>query len=246
PSQPIVCLIWWLIDFGFYIGSIILMAWLAIERHILVFHDRWIANGRGRFLIHYLPMIILVSYILLFYIICIFFLPCVNDYNYTLPVCNGVPCYQSYGILGMWEFTVNTSLPLIVEFCASSSFIIRIVRQKQRLRRSIQWHKQRRLTIQLLLMSTINMIFNFPISFIPLLHQCGLPLEYGVQAELYFFFLGYFVTFLFPFVCLVQYPELRKEIKQKIFCTTARGPPQTTTGAPALMGTRVGTIGGSI
>jgi hypothetical protein len=48
------------------------MAWLAIERHILIFHDRWVSNRRGRFLFHYLPLIILVTYILVFYSIAIF------------------------------------------------------------------------------------------------------------------------------------------------------------------------------
>jgi len=63
PSRPIVCLIWWLNDYGFYVGGILMMAWLAIERHILVFHDQWVANKRGRFFLHYLPMIIIVIYV---------------------------------------------------------------------------------------------------------------------------------------------------------------------------------------
>lgn len=54
------------------------MVWLAIERHILIFHDRWISNRRGRFIFHYLPLIILVSYIVLLYITTVFLLLCEN------------------------------------------------------------------------------------------------------------------------------------------------------------------------
>ncbi|CAF3328959.1 unnamed protein product [Rotaria socialis] len=234
PPKPIVCLIWWLNDYGFYIGGIMVMAWLAIERHILVFHKQWIANLTGRLFLHYLPMATIVTYILLFYIIVIFFLNCEDTYDYKLPICNASPCYQNYGILGMWEFIFNTTTPILVEGIASILFILRIIWQKQRLRHSVEWRKQRRLTIQLLLMSGLNMSFNLPIYLIPLAHLCGLPPEYGVQPELYFFFLGYFVIFLFPFICLRQYPELRKSLKRKILCMTSQHHHATATVAPTL------------
>ncbi|CAF4529402.1 unnamed protein product [Rotaria socialis] len=134
----------------------------------------------------------------------------------------------------MWEFIFNTTTPILVEGIASILFILRIIWQKQRLRHSVEWRKQRRLTIQLLLMSGLNMSFNLPIYLIPLAHLCGLPPEYGVQPELYFFFLGYFVIFLFPFICLRQYPELRKSLKRKILCMTSQHHHATATVAPTL------------
>jgi hypothetical protein len=234
PQKPIVCLLWWLADYGFYIGGIILMAWLAIERHILIFHDRWVSNRRGRFLFHYLPLIILVAYILLFYITVIFLLPCENIYVYTVPVCGASPCYQLYGILGMWEFIVNTSTPIILEGIVSIGLVVRVQWQKRRLRQSTQWRKHRRMIIQLFLISGLNVSLNLPIYLIPLAHLCGLPPAYGVQAELYFFFLGYFVIFLFPFVSLCQFPDLRKNMKKKIFCVVSRQPNQTATVGPTM------------
>ena len=38
PSTPIVCRLWWLADYGFVCGGLILMAWLSVERHILIFY----------------------------------------------------------------------------------------------------------------------------------------------------------------------------------------------------------------
>lgn len=217
PTEPIVCLLWWFADYGIYNGGLFLMFWLATERHILIFHDRWVSNRRGRFLFHYLPLILITAYILIFYIYVIFFLPCENTYAYTVPVCGASPCYQSYGVLGMFEFMVNTSIPIILEGIVSIGLVIRVQWQKRRLRQATQWRKNRRMIIQLFLVSGVNIILNLPISLIPIAHLCGLPPEYGVQAQLYFFFLGYFVIFLFPFVSLSQFPELRKRMKRKIF-----------------------------
>jgi hypothetical protein len=236
PSYPVICLLWWLADYSFYIGGIILMFWLSVERHILIFHDRLVANRRGRFLFHYLPLIILVTYILLFYIIVIFFLPCDNIYVYSVPVCGASPCYQSYGILGIWEFIAYTSAPIILEGIVSAGLVVRVQWQKRRLRQSANWRKQRRMMIQLFLISSMNVTLNMPIYLIPLAHLCGLPPEYGVQAELYFFFLGYFVIFLFPFASLCQFPDLRKTIKRKIFGRVSRQPDQTATVRPTMIG----------
>ena len=235
PSTPAVCLLWWLADYGFYIGGIILMAWLAVERHILIFHDRWVSNRKGRFLFHYLPLIILVTYILLFYVVAIFLLPCENTYDYKVPVCGASPCYQLYGILGMWESIVNTTVPILLEGIFSIGLIIRVQWQKQRLHQSNKWAKQRRMIIQLFLISSLNVNLNLPIYLIPLAHLCGLPPKYGVQAELYYFFLGYFVIFLFPFASLTQFPSLRKKIKKKILYMVTRQSHHTATVAPEAM-----------
>ncbi|CAF1084938.1 unnamed protein product [Adineta steineri] len=234
PSQPIVCLLWWVADYGFYIGIIILMAWLAIERHILIFHDRWVSNQRGRFLFHYLPLIMLVTYIFIFYTIAIFFVPCENTYSYDIPVCGATPCYQSYGILGMWDFIVNTIIPILLEGIASISLILRVQCHRRRLRQSNKWRKQRRMIIQLFMVSSLNIGISLPIFLIPLAHLCGLPPQYGVEAELYFYFFGYFIVFLFPFASLSQYSDLRRKIKNKIVNRAARQPRRTATVGPTM------------
>jgi hypothetical protein len=151
-----------------------------------------------------------------------------------VPVCGASPCYQSYGILGMWEFIVDTTIPILLEGIVSVGLIVCVQWQKRRLRQSTQWRKHRRMIIQLFLTSGLNITLNLPIYLIPLAHLCGLPPEYGVQAELYFFFLGYFVIFLFPFISLCQFPDLRKKMKKKIFGIVSRQPNHTATVAPTM------------
>ncbi|CAF0912582.1 unnamed protein product [Adineta steineri] len=229
PSQPLVCLLWWFVDYGCYAGELVLMAWLAVERHILIFHDRLLLNRRGRFLFHYLPLIIIVTYFLLFYLIVVFFLPCENNYLYTVPVCGQSPCYESYGILGVWESIVHTIMPVLLEGIASIALILRVQMQKRRLRQSNQWRKQRRMIIQLVLVSSLNIGIDIPGSMLLLAHLCGLSADYGTEAQLYIFFLEYFVVFLFPFILLSQFSDLRKTIKEKIMGVVRRQPHHTAT-----------------
>ncbi|CAM4784862.1 unnamed protein product [Rotaria magnacalcarata] len=242
PPLPSVCLIWWYIDYACYLGSLILMAWLAVERHILIFHDRWISNRRRCFLLHYAPMIIIAAYILLYYVTQIFILPCQNTFDYTLPLCGAYPCFEYNTFFNKWEFIVHGMLPIILETFASISFVIRVQFQSRRLSRSPQWRKTRRLTIQLSLMSAINICLNIPSILISFAHFCGLPLQYGAQIQEYFIFFVYFITLLFPFVSLCQLPELRKRIKTKIFFLAPQHQRQISRVAPTLMRTQMPTV----
>ncbi|CAF3785682.1 unnamed protein product [Rotaria socialis] len=242
PPLPSVCLIWWYIDYTCYLGSMILMAWLAVERHILIFHDGWICNRRRCFILHYTPMIIIAAYILLFYLAQIFFLPCQNTFDYTLPICGESPCFESYAFPSKWESIVNGILPITLETFASISFLIRVQLQKRRLGRSPQWRKTRRLAMQLSLMSALNIGLNLPSCLISFAHFCGLPSQYGAQIQTYFSFFAYFITFLFPFVSLCQLPELRKAIKKKIFFLAPQHQRQISRVAPTLMKRQMPTV----
>ena len=87
PSTPAICFTWWFMDLGLYNGCTIIMAWNSAHRYLLIYHDRIFFNKKQGFIFHYLPRIILLLYIFLFYIIAICFPPCVNTYDYTLLVC---------------------------------------------------------------------------------------------------------------------------------------------------------------
>jgi hypothetical protein len=237
PSKPITCLLWILTDYGFYGAGMILMAWLAIERHILIFHDRWVSNRRGRFLFHYLPLIIIIAYVVPYYTIVIFFPPCENTYDFSATVCGASPCFHSYGFLGMWEFTINACVPIMLEIIVSIGLILRVYWQKRRLHQSHQWRKQRRMIIQLFLVSGLNTCLNLPLYAIPIAQLCGVTSVDSYDADVYFYFLGYFVIFLFPFASLCQYPELRKKIKKKIVGLVKKQPRHTTTVVPISRGT---------
>ncbi|CAF0893460.1 unnamed protein product [Adineta steineri] len=127
----------------------------------------------------------------------------------------------------MWEFVVHTGTPTLLEGIASIGLILRVQIQRRRLRQSNQWRKQRRMIIQLLLVSTLNIGINFPGNAVFIAHICGLPAEDGEQVQLYCFFLQYFIIFLFPFISLTQFPDLRKKMKEKLLGVVRRRPHHT-------------------
>ncbi len=213
PSISILCLIWWFVSIGLYTGCIIIMAWGSIERYLLIFHNRLFLNRNKRFLFHYLPFIILLVYILIFYIIAIIFPPCLNAYDYGLPVCSDFPCYLNHSVLGIWDSVVNNILSIVIISIFSSVLVIRVYYQKRRLQQPNVWRKQRKMTVQLLCSCVLYLVPNMPLNILAFARLCGLSENAGVEAQLYFDFLGYFVILLYPFVCFSSLSELHKKMK---------------------------------
>ncbi|CAF3479718.1 unnamed protein product [Rotaria socialis] len=216
PPNPSTCIVWWFMNIGIYNGGAILLAWTAFERHIIIFHDRWISTRKGRIIVHYLPLLFLILYIFTFYIYAFYGLPCENTYDYTLPYCNGSPCYHADPIMGMFDLFTNFIMPTLLEAFFSSSFIFRVVWQKYRSHLPIQWRKQRKMTIQLMSLTALNLSSNVPLGIFPIAYLCGLPSDIGFEALQYFVFLAYFVTFSLPFICLASITSVYKNFRQKI------------------------------
>jgi hypothetical protein len=158
-------------------------------------------------------LIFLVCYIIIFYFIVIFFPPCHNTYNYTLPVCNNFPCYLEDSILGKWDSIVNSILPTILISFFIVTLLIRVYLQKRRLRQPIRWRKQRKMIVQLVPISVLYLTINIPLNILMLAHLCGLSERVGGSVQLYFDFLCYLIVLLFPFFCIGSLSELRKKIK---------------------------------
>jgi hypothetical protein len=236
PPKPVTCLVWYLADDGFFTAGMILLAWLSIERHILIFYDRWLSNRRGRFLFHYLPLIIILAYVIPYYTIVIFFPPCENTYDYSAAVCGATACFHFYGFLGMYEYAVNSTSPVIIESIFSTALILRVQWQRRRLRQSNQWRKQRRMIIQLCLISGVNISVTLPFSAISILEYCGISSESMNEAGVYLFYLSYFIYFVFPFASLCQFPELRKKIKNQIVGLVRKEPRHSTAVRPIING----------
>ena len=215
PSTHWLCLLWWFMDLGLYNGCTINMAWGSIHRYLLIYHDRMFSNSKKRFLFHYLPLVFLALYILIFYVIVIVFPPCENTFDYALPVCNDFPCYLNDHVLGIWNSVVNNILPTMIITIFSLMLLIRVYWQKRLLNQRNRWRKQRKMTIQLVSTCSLYLIANIPLNTLAFARLCGLPEGVGVESQLYFAFLCYFVILLYPFVCLGSLSELRKKISWK-------------------------------
>lgn len=219
PQTSFSCILWWFAATGMSNLTNILMAWASIERHILVFHDRWLRTKRTRFILHYLPLLTIIFYGFIYYIIILLIYSCENIYAYTQDWCL-YPCYYYDETLAMYDTIVNSIIPTPIIVLFNISLIIRVIKQKQTLHRRFQWRKYRKMITQLLSISGLFLFFNLPMTSIVLAQTCGLPIGATGQFEYYTIYMYHFISLLLPFICLISLPEIRKKMKQMIIFRT--------------------------
>jgi len=130
------------------------------NRHILIFHDGWMLTKKKCVFFHYLPLIILLLYCLIFYIIVYFFPSCENIY-FTFDMICIYPCFTSDYQLYMWKIIAHQLLPVSTIVFFSMILLLRVLCQKYGMHWSIQWRRHRKMTIQVLSISSkISAIFD--------------------------------------------------------------------------------------
>ncbi|CAF0799336.1 unnamed protein product [Adineta ricciae] len=209
-------LFWTFFDYAVYSIQISLFAWASIERHILIFHDRWISTRIKRLFIHYAPIVVIVVYYFVFYSIIYFGTPCDRSFDGFLSGGVYAPCAFYLQTAGTWDLIVHELIPTLIISFFSIGLLLRVVLQKTRMRQSLQWRKHRKMTVQLLSISVIYMLFNIPWVVFILGLTYGAPLEIVWPALICSKFILYNIVFLFPFVCCLSLPEFRKRAKQML------------------------------
>jgi hypothetical protein len=240
-ASPTFYLFWVFFDYAFYSLQIALFAWATIERHILIFHESWVSTKKKRFFVHYFPIGAITIYYIIYYSMVHFVPNCENSFDAFLAGSVFIPCSLDRTFLGLWDLIVHQVIPtfIIVIFCAA--LLLRVVLQKRRMNQPVQWRKYRKMTIQLLTISTIYMLFNAPWVLTIFAYQYGLPDDIATLLLMYMGYLTYYVIFSFPFVCCLSLPELRTKIQQIFFCKQVRqriGP--STAGMTITRADRVG------
>ena len=220
------CAFWNLIAIGFFNLIAMLLAWAAIERHILVFHTSLVNTQKKRLIFHYIPLVLTIIYCLIVRIYSLYFPPCETIYDYTQPWC-GYPCF--YGVIDFltYDTIMNYFLTVICIVIFNLALIIRYIRQRQRFQREIQWRKYRRMILQLLSVCLLVLIFFIPMVALVFAHSVGLPEEIGAEAQLYLYFFNYCIVFLLPFVCLASYRDTWQKIRINLLIQMTNAP-QTT------------------
>jgi len=215
---PNFSLFWTYIDFALYTTQIVIFAWATIERHILIFQYQWVSTRKKRFFIHYLPLMILLIYVFTYCFIIIYFPSCENLYYHSY--INGVPipCAIDKTIIGKYDLICHQIIPTFTIVISSIALFIRVLYQKTRLHRLIQWRKQRKMAIQLLSISILYIFLNFPWTFIDLCYEIGLAVNDVQKFRSYAYYFSCYIIFLFPFVCCGSLPELQKKLKKFLRC----------------------------
>ncbi|CAF4764255.1 unnamed protein product [Rotaria sp. Silwood2] len=211
PPTPIVCVIWWFASNANFATTNILIAWGSFERHILIFHEKWLSTKKKRWLIHYAPLIFFMLYPFIFYVAAVF-IPSCNDsfiFDYTQPVCGWMPCYASQIPIVMYDISTHGILPNIVIAICSIALLIRVVWHKHiRYRQQVKWKKYRKLTIQMLSLSIVFLIFNLPyLIYVILEYGNILPTNIDPEIYNYLIILTDFCILLLPFITLLSLPS---------------------------------------
>ncbi|CAF0955743.1 unnamed protein product [Adineta steineri] len=214
PS-PTFRLIWGYIDWTFCTLQYFLYAWVTIERHILIFHDHLLSTKKKRLFIHYVPPVILTIYCLLYYAIVFFVPPCENTFD-NITTISLYPCEFYNATFGTYEILVDGIIPCFTIVISSVALLFRAVWQRYHMHRQIQWRQYRKMTLQVIIMSTIYMIFPFPYMIINFLYLCGMPPDIGAEFLSHAIFFPYYTLFLFPIVSVGALSELREKLKSII------------------------------
>jgi hypothetical protein len=213
-DSPIFCMILWFIDISCFNTCQLLIAWASFERHILIFHDYSLNQKWKKICFHYMPPVILIIYMMIFYIYVIFLIPCEHSVSFDNDKCL-IPCYLGDPFFGLWEsifHVLATTICIIVFSCA---LLIRVYRSKRRLQQSMNWRKYRKMLFQLISISSLYLSINFPISIIYILSITSFA-DRALKALECLSFFGYFIPLLLPFICLTSLPDVWRKIKRKI------------------------------
>jgi hypothetical protein len=211
PRTLAMCIFWWYVETTMYNSTSILVAWFSFQRHILIFHDKHTSTLRKRWLFHYLPTTCLFFYPIFFYVVAMFVPTCEHtfSYDFSQPWCNLGLCFMTYRYLPTVDLFFNAILPCLLVAFFSVALLVRTVWSKHiRSHQSIRWRRYRKMTIQLLSISSIFLLFNLPFMFYyTLIDFQYIPSDVDPQIELYLNYIGYFSTLLLPFVIFLSIPN---------------------------------------
>lgn len=201
------CIFWSCLEFFFNGTILMLMCYGSIERYLLIFHRNMV--HQHLILLHYIPILFFIAYPLILYIILICFYPCMNSFDYAVNTCGG-PCYLFEKWASIFDTILNLALPLFICTITNILLLIRVLRQKHRMRQQQIWKKNKRLIIQLLSIVILHNIVWFPtiISLLIILFSpVTFPILINMTLDLYPY--GYYmVAMLCPFISIIGLPEL--------------------------------------
>jgi hypothetical protein len=231
PANPTFCTWWTFFEFTLYVTSEYLMATISVQRHMLIFHAHVLRIRWKCIVLHHLPLIFCLTYPMIFYIFAILLYPCDGtQWDYTNNLCGFADCYLLFNkVLGTFDWSVNNGLPMVIDVLANITLIIRVIRQKRRQQRPVTWKQQRRMTLQLLCISSLYLAAWSPSLIVGVVQILGFPTFLAQIQTDYFLDLIYIVCLFLPWVCLGLLPELLAWIKTLFCCGQARNAVGTVT-----------------
>ncbi|CAF1090774.1 unnamed protein product [Adineta steineri] len=212
-STRAFCFTWAIIhDIGF-VGIVNLMAWASIERHILIFHQKWVGTKTKRLFLHYLPLVICMMCPGVFYITMLFIVPCSVTMDFTKVHCGYYACLSVNPSVALYNTIVNYLIAPFIIVIFSVALIIRVLASKCRARQRIQWRNYSKMAIPLLSISFLYIVLYCPPIFLTTAYLAGLPQNIATSYYSDSNYFGYCAITFTPIMCALSLPELRTKLK---------------------------------
>lgn len=215
PRSPFFCRYWYWIDYSIIISSTFLTMIISLQRHMLIFNVGYFNRTFCRYFLHYIPLIFCLLYPTILYLILLYFYPCENSAEEYLIYC-AYPCYSSNRILFHIDWLVNTLVPIGGIIISNAILIFRVIHSLRKLRRKrpLILKRQRKLTMELLVISSLYAIGWGPSTIVGVLQEIFLPdLLERIPMLSYMNYISYFVCPLQPLLYLIISSEMMKFIK---------------------------------
>ena len=211
-QSPTFCVMWNWLDYSTLVGSLQLLTWCCLERHLFVFHSIMMKKRWCLILLHYIPLVVTVFYAPLFYAAAILSeAVCTNEWDYTLPLCGAV-CYLFVPVLSAVDLFFHYVFPVAVIIIANTLLFARFLWQKILHQRLMRWSRQRRLIIQLAFIAALFLIFLTPLIVVSVIQTFFMPDFLSELNYDYFYYLPYFANVLLPFAIISSLPKMRSDL----------------------------------
>lgn len=215
PATSAFCTWWTWYEFSLNTVNGHLMAWICIERYIVIFHSNFVRNLAAwkRRVFHFAPLALCTSWGPTYYTLTIIITPmCENMRFYDSLLC-GLPCYL-FTNWGTFDLFCDVIAPVLTIFIFNLALFVRAVYQSMMVVGRVQnsWHRHRKMALQLGLISFLYLSVWLPLSVI----QLGLIYISPTFLLDYldtFNYLVYIVPLLLPMMCLLSMPELIRKVK---------------------------------
>ena len=216
PATAGYCTWWTFFEYTVTGANLYLMSTICIQRHLLVFHSHLLHHHVKCFALHQFPLVLSIVYPIIFYLIVVIFYPCDGtQWDFYSNICGLGNCYLLYNkILATYDWVANLGSPIMVIIVANFTLVIRVMRQRYRRHRVVSWRKQRRMTLQLLGISSLYFFTWIPNIFIAFVQQTFVS-GFLLQTQLdYIYDLTYLICLLLPWTYLGLYPEYLRWLRK--------------------------------
>ncbi len=214
PATAGYCTWWTFFEYSFNLASELIMTTISIQRHILIFNSNILQVRWKRYVYYYFPLLLSLIYPNIFYLFAIVIYPCDGtQWDFTSNVCGNANCYLVYDqVLSTYDWVIDVGLPTIVIILADTILVIRVIYQKRHREQGIPWRKQRRMTLQLLSISSLYLIALLPSAVIGVIQEFSTWSFYAQIQSDYTLNLIYLVCPLLPWIYLGIMPKFTKWI----------------------------------